>query len=260
MAPHKRLKLNRSSGSAEKQVHLKPNASRNSLAYSKTKSIPAALDPLTILKPSGSSDSNLENLKSPKLGQTKHSFCSVSQKCISSPRNTPRAVGFLSMVESSPMERNEQDKMLYDFNILLFLFPGFPKAMMKALIVREEGNMRAVAEYLKLKGWGQTTKVDLISTISNSTSLHFKIPYFWGKFKRNHLKILSKYDSGYYFTCFAYPNNYYLCCVNTSGETTKVPLESPKIPKLYEQLFSLTHPITRPDSISIHDLVFLDNV
>jgi len=163
------------------------------------------------------------------------------------------------MVETT-MERNEQDKMLYDFNILVFLFPGFPKAMMKALIVREEGNMRAVAEYLKMKGWGQTTKVDLISTISNSTSLHFKIPYFWGKFKRNHLKILAKYDCGYYFTCFAYPNNYYLCCVNTKGETTKVPLEGAKVSQLYEQLFSLTHPIPRPESISIHDLVFLDRV
>jgi len=190
--------------------------------------------------------------------KTKHSFSSVSQKCMVPP-SSPRAVGFLSMVETAT-EKNEQDKMLYDFNILVFLFPGFPKAMMKALIVREEGNMRAVAEYLKMKGWGQTTKVDLISTISNSTSLHFKIPYFWGKFKRNHLKILAKYDCGYYFTCFAYPNNYYLCCVNTKGETTKVPLESPKVPQLYEQLFSLTHPIPRPESISIHDLVFLDNV
>ena len=109
------------------------------------------------------------NLNTLKLAQSKHSFSSVSQKSIVPPPTTsPRAVGFLSMVETptSVTEKNEQDKMLYDFNILLFLFPGFPKAMMKALVVREEGNMKAVAEYLKLKGWGQTTKIELLKHVS----------------------------------------------------------------------------------------------
>ena len=106
------------------------------------------------------------------------------------------------------VNENPRDKLLYDYQMMENLFPDFPKAMLNALVIREQGNMKAVASYLLDKGWGKSGP--LINTLSTTENSHFTVKYFWGNLKPSYLEELKTNPVGSYFTAFEMPNRYAL--------------------------------------------------
>lgn len=104
----------------------------------------------------------------------------------------------------SPRLQSPYRTFVNDYNTLLFSFPGFPEAMMKSLILREEGNMFTVARFLKSRGWGEPG-VKYRSKFNNTTDAHIQIQHFWGINKPEYVVHLQNKPIGTYYIVLVKP-------------------------------------------------------
>lgn len=157
---------------------------------------------------------------------------------------------------SHQSEQEPYRRLMNEFNVLLFLFPDFPKAMMKTLVFREKGNTRVVANFLKSRGWGNNDP--LILTLSSKIHLHVELEYFWGLDKPEFRKKLSKQPCGSFFVSFKKPKTYLLCFVNKSGQIDQNRIASPRVEANDHSTIFINNPLKRPDSIPIQDILLLN--
>ena len=148
---------------------------------------------------------------------------------------------------------NARERLIADYQMLVYSFPEFPEAMLKALVIREQGNMKMVAIYLLERGWGKPSP--LLDVISNTENTHFTVHYFWGELTPSHIDKLKKQPAGSYFTALTLPKTYALYRINGQGEVQTEYLESPDIVGVPLDMTKLTNPLTRPRSIPPSKLV-----
>lgn len=146
-----------------------------------------------------------------------------------------------------------REKMFFDYQMIGYLFPDFPKSMLDILVVRERGNMKAVALYLLHKGWGKTSP--LIDALSSSEDPHFTVKYFWGLLKESYLEELKTKPTGTYFTAIELPNNYSMFVHSGSGEILKEQIKAPSVEEVPAECSKLKFPLERPFVFSKSNLI-----
>lgn len=139
-------------------------------------------------------------------------------------------------------------KFLNDYNTLLFLFPEFPKAMMETLVIRELGNMKAVASFLLSRGWG--SKKSLTDGLSHSINPHIDVKYFWGPDRPEYVAKLQKEQNGSYYTVFSPPHTYLIYFKNERGLIEQGQICSPHV-----ESKKLIYPLSRPEFIKTKELL-----
>ena len=151
-------------------------------------------------------------------------------------------------------EKNPIITLTADFEVLMQSFPGFPKSMMKTLLLREEGNAQRIYKTLQKKGWGTST-----ATLHNlSTSSPLFLNYFWGKQKPEYKEYIKQKPVGSYYT--AVEDDVFIVCFMANSPSgvcfTERALVTPKVSSTQENLLSLTQPIVRPNTISLDDILY----
>ena len=149
---------------------------------------------------------------------------------------------------------NPHRKFQTEFNCLVNAYPDFPSIMMKTLVLREKGNLKAVHSFLQKRGWKSSDKK--LKKLSNAPHIHFTLPFFWGKDKQVYSSRLENEDSGSYFIVLDSP--VYFIYYKTENSIKKQRISSPDILEL--PLYKVKHftkPVSRPCTISDTDLLFL---
>ena len=145
-------------------------------------------------------------------------------------------------------------KFLSDYSNLIKLYPDFPSIMLKTLIVRERGNLRAVSRFLKSRGWKQSDVT--VSRFENDEHSHVKTLHFWGLDNPAYYNVLEKKEIGSFFTVYSSGSYYIYFKTLTVVKKHAIPaLDFANLP--IAQLLSVSRPIYRPSSIQIADLIFL---
>mmetsp|Transcript_3946 Transcript_3946/g.9023 ORF Transcript_3946/g.9023 Transcript_3946/m.9023 type:complete len:231 (+) Transcript_3946:23-715(+) len=147
--------------------------------------------------------------------------------------------------------RNPHLQFQNDFHSLINAYPEFPLIMMKTLIIRERGNMKAVHSFLQSRGWKSDKKV---KNLLDSQHTHFTILHFWGIDKPEYSKILAKKDIGSFFIVLDAPV-YYVYFKDDSG-IKKQRISTPDILALpFSKIGLFKNPIVRPCTISGNHLL-----
>lgn len=159
--------------------------------------------------------------------------------------------GYHQATESPRTQNNPYRKFINDYNTLLYSFPGFPDVMMKALILREQGNMYAVAKFLKSRGWGNPTSQ--LTMFDDKTNQHITAQYFWGIDKPEYCTFLENKPVGTYFIVLS-PPAYLIYFLTEDGISTQR-VSNLNINSINLSNLPLYAPLKRDDSISIMDLL-----
>lgn len=177
-----------------------------------------------------------------------------------------KPAGFLSFVESqvdlSKLDQkkkevvtvNPRDRLLFEYQLLVFQFPTFPKSMLKTMLIREQGRSLIVAKELVERGWGGTSND--FSDLSAEPNHHFTLNYFWGSMQPEFKDILQKKgDIGTYFTALVEPNKYVICYIDSSGELKERNIRHPEMQLLHKKIFKIDKHLARPEEIALQNLI-----
>ena len=156
-------------------------------------------------------------------------------------------------IQNSFIRENPSERMLLDYYTLLYSFPGFPKAMLSTLVIRERGNMKAISSYLQDHGWGRSNM--LLDVLRDSESSHFTVKYFWGEFKPSFLDELKKNPVGSYFTSYKTPHKYLLHILTDGKQIYRKYISTPEVEMVSKDLPLMDYPLPRPCTVKERDLV-----
>lgn len=200
-------------------------------------------------------------------------FCCKSP--LSEPNlNTTGAMGFLSFVEEGTQSSSPRSpiggpnaQFLRELGRLQDLYPYFPAAMMRNLLLQESGQGRVVYDLLVSRGWSPShrlTRQDRLSTQANEL---FNVSYYWGKWQSEYEKILSRARPWSFCTGFREKKSsssssseepvYFVWVVNHRKQVRKWKCQSFAVLSSERKLFSLRHELERPDAIPLIHLVRL---
>merc|ERR1719359_399593 len=119
------------------------------------------------------------------------------------------AMGFLSFVEhnatSQPSDPNAS--FVLEFERLHTLFPDFPSLMLKILLLREEGRGQMVYQQLISRGWTPTRRPSKRDRLANESNALFVTNYYWGMWRPEYVKTLSKQKPGTFLTGYRLMRN-----------------------------------------------------
>jgi hypothetical protein len=184
-----------------------------------------------------------------------------------SPRCAPaKPEGFLCAVESqgpsprftqSPLERVQKD-----YDSLCSFFPDFPAKMIRALLIREQGDASAVYKFLLQRGWtvsSERSPRSAVHLLSREKSPHITTAYYWGPYQSSYLRILSKASPDAFFTAHnpQQPEQYILCFKLDNGAIVKQPIGSPFVTDAHKKLFQLGTELHRPKGLAADQLLGL---
>ena len=150
---------------------------------------------------------------------------------------------------------NPYKKFISNYKLLLNSFPEFPKIMMKTLVLREKGNLKAVYKFLVKRGWKSLNKVHF----RNHIDLHIQIDHFWGIDKPEYSSILDDKPLGTYFIVLSAPVYYiYFKCLDG---IKKQHIPTPDILSLPRcNTINYTKPLIRPKKITLEELIIFSEI
>ena len=149
--------------------------------------------------------------------------------------------------------QNSIKKFQSDYLVLLKLYPEFPSIMMKTLVIRENGNMKAVCSFLKSRGWKKADGVKM-PRFENDVNQHVKTLHFWGVDNSIYSKALEKKEIGSYFTVYSSGSYYIYFKTMDDIKRYAIPaLDFSEFPIV--KLLNIAKPVNRPSSINISDLI-----
>mmetsp|Transcript_26401 Transcript_26401/g.56349 ORF Transcript_26401/g.56349 Transcript_26401/m.56349 type:complete len:208 (-) Transcript_26401:36-659(-) len=192
---------------------------------------------------------------------------SVPDKALSYPQKKTKRSKSKIFSESSDIlhliakmpEPGEDDSphnlLIFQYQLLRHSYPDFPEKMLRVLYVREKGNSKFVSDSLKGRGWDCKDR-SIVSMLAKESNPHFNIHYFWGEWNEDYRNELNGCLPGVFFTTFKPEcESFYVYYVNEDKEICQMEISSPEMIESEQQLFSLTTPLGRPESIPHFKLV-----
>ena len=168
--------------------------------------------------------------------------------------SSAKPTGFLGLVDCTMDAINMSECILMQYNILLEVFPDFPEAMMKTLLLRENGNGKRVAKDLIKRGWKPSSEQSLKNLSSEEADI-FSVPYYWGKLVPEHVTLLLASPSGSYITSWSCKkNSFVICSINHNHHIVERETSSPSVQELQTMTYSLKYGLPRPKNIRVLDL------
>ena len=150
-------------------------------------------------------------------------------------------------------QENSIKKFQSDYNNLIKLYPEFPPVMMKTLVVRENGNMKAVCRFLKSRGWKQAEDVTM-PKFQDDDNIHIKTLHFWGIDNSVYSTILDNKEIGSFIS--VYSSTSYYIYLKTKEGIKKLAVPSLNISELpIANVLNITKPVNRFTTIKPSDLI-----
>lgn len=146
----------------------------------------------------------------------------------------------------------EQDRLATMHLLLQTMFDDFPSNMLQTLLLREEGNAKAVAKSLVYRGWKPRSQY--MKSLHETPCKLLQIKYFWGKWKAEYGATLRTQPTGTYVSAF-YNKKPVICYVDNDGELIMKRIPFPMIIETQRREMLLSEPLSRPSSIKLPDLV-----
>ena len=178
----------------------------------------------------------------------------------------PGPVGFLPFVEFESVRLGATNKeseyesslrvcdfLLYEYRLLVNLFPQFPESMMIFMFLREQGNSMRVYQLLRARGWPEHKASSI--ALKNQNNIHFTTEYYWGEQETQYLQVLQDAPRGSFYTALELPRYYYLYHKQTNDNIQKRSIESPVVNEIHRRSFSLLQGLPRPSCITTRKLV-----